>query len=122
MAAKLKIVPGERWGDFQIQKKKGKITFDELMRFMHEREQIFQHDGKMCIVAFRISGERDMYSYMDEWNGQSEGDALDIILVEDDMVCTICGNSRLYLQYCPDCGRELTVKEKPTGGCNADGQ
>ena len=112
MAAKLKIVRGDRDTDYQIQKKKGKITFDELLRFMHERDQTFQFDGMLCVVAFRVSSERDMYSYMDEWNGAPEGDALDIMMIGDDTVCPFCGENRLFLQYCPDCGRELIVKEK----------
>lgn len=110
MAAKLKIEWDESPDKLIVTKKKGKITFDELMRFFHERDQINAFDGSLITVAFRVNAERDMYSFMDEVYGEPEGDTLTVYVVGDESKCPICGNIA-YTQYCPECGRKLFGKE-----------
>ena len=106
MAAKLNL----EWGDGNdiiLTKKKGKITFDEVLRFMHEREQLWSFDGDLMIFQFRVSDQHDMVDFSEEMHGASEGDMVVLQVVGDDTVCPVCGEKRLFPQYCPDCGRKL---------------
>lgn len=107
MAAKLTWEWGERDTEIIISKKRGKITFDELMRFMHEQEQLRTFDGDLVLTMFRVSSQRDMYTYLDALFGEPEGDTLTVQIVQDDTRCPVCGEKRLFPQYCPDCGRKL---------------
>ena len=59
MAAKLTL----EWGDGNdliLRKKKGKITFQEVLMFMHEREQLFNFDGDLMVFQFRVSDQHDV--------------------------------------------------------------
>ena len=110
MAAKLTW----EWGDqannvIVVHKKKGKITYDELFQFFHEREQLIQFDGCIVVTAFQISSERDMHPFSYEMLGEPEGDSQEVILIQDDTVCPFCGKNRLYPQYCPECGAKVEV-------------
>lgn len=114
MAAKLTMEWTDKPGTVVLNKKKGKITFDEVIRFFHEREQLYQFEGALVVMAFRVLSERDMFPY-DFMGGEPEGDTLEVLLVsgDSDDECPICGN-HAYLQYCPDCGRKLFGKEDAT--------
>lgn len=86
-----------------VRKARGKITMQELVEFMHEREQIWSFDGKLAIFMFRVNGEADLHPY--GWN-EPQGDAQDLLMLEDGMRCPIC-SQEMFIQYCPDCGRKL---------------
>lgn len=107
MAARLTWTYGDRDDEIIVLKKKGKITFDELIRFMHEREQLNIFDGDLAVIAFRVNSERDLYDFATELTGVPEGDTLDVMIVGDETICPVCGEKRLFPQYCPDCGRKL---------------
>ena len=108
--SKLKWSWGERDGDLIIRKSRGKITFDELFRFMHESDQINAFDGDLMVIQFRVSDQHDMYDYVDEVYGEPEGDTLEVQFVTDDSPCPCCGENRIFPAYCPDCGRKLIEK------------
>ena len=75
----------------------------ELMEFMHESKQISAFDGKLAIFLFRVNGDADLHPY--GWIEQ-QGDAQDLLIIEDESRCPIC-NHKMFIQYCPDCGRKL---------------
>ncbi len=100
---------GERDGEVIIRKKKGKITIDELIRFMHEPDLLNSFDGDLVLIQFRVSSNRDMWDYMDDFYGKPEGDIQVIEIVTDDSICPVCGEHRLFPGYCPDCGRKLII-------------
>lgn len=112
MAAKLTWTWGERNDEIEISKKKGKITIDELFRFMHEQEQLNCFDGALVVYAFRVNGDRDMWNYLEDFSGAPEGDVVTVQIVGDDTLCPVCGEKRLFPQYCPDCGRKLEEPKK----------
>lgn len=108
---KLSIEWGDRDGDLIITKKKGKISFDELIRFMHEQNQLNMFDGDLVVIQFMVSSQRDMYNYLEDFIGEPEGDSMVVNIVTDDSVCPCCGEKRLFPAYCPDCGRRLDEKK-----------
>jgi len=81
---------GDYGSEITIRKAKGKITFDELFRFFHERDMLNLFDGDIIVVSFCVHAERDMYDYNDIF-GEPAGDSLDVQVVQDDTVCPICG-------------------------------
>lgn len=106
MAAKLSIEYGDN-NDIILSKKRGKISFAEVIEFMHEREQLFQFDGMLFVFQFRVSSEHEMYDYGYAMHGEPEGDSIVLNLVGDDTLCPVCAEKRLFPQFCPDCGRKL---------------
>lgn len=94
-----------------IRKKKGMLTVDEIMRFLHERDQLNVFDGDLAVIVFRVNSERDMCPF-GEWN-RPEGDAQDVYMIGDEEFCPICGQNKLFPQYCPSCGEKIKV---PKGG------
>ena len=104
--AKLKLERGDN-NDLVITKARGKITFDEVIRFMHERDQLFSYDGALMVFAFRVSDQNDMIDFSEDMFGASDGDMVVLQMVGDDDPCPVCGEKRLFPQYCPDCGRKL---------------
>ena len=107
MAAKLTWEWGERSDEIVIRKKRGKITFDELFRFLHEPDQLNAFNGDLAVIQFMISDQRDMYDYSTTLFGEPEGDQLNVIIVTDESSCPCCGKNKLFPAYCPDCGRKL---------------
>ena len=106
MAAKLSL----EWGDGDdiiITKKKGKITFSEVIEFLHNRENLSMFDGDLFVYQFRVRESNDMYDFASEMFGEREGDMIVLQRVEDESLCPVCGEKRLFPQYCPDCGRKL---------------
>lgn len=95
-----------------IRKKKGMLTMDEIMRFLHERDQLNVFDGDLAVIVFRVNSERDMYPYGWDWN-KPEGDAQEVYMIGDEEFCPICGQNKLFPQYCPACGEKIKV---PTQG------
>lgn len=98
------------WGDDHdiiIKKKRGKLTVDEILHFLHEPEQVRAFDGMLALIAFRVNSERDLYPYSYEMHGEPEGDSRTVYMLEDDTVCPICGKNRLFPQYCPECGTKI---------------
>ena len=102
---------GDRDGDIIVEKKRGKITIDELIRYLHEPDQLNCFDGDLMVIQFRVSDQKDMYDYSDVIFGESEGDSQLVQLVTDDSACPCCGKNRLFPAYCPDCGRKLVEKK-----------
>ena len=102
---------GDRDGDIIVEKKRGKITIDELIRYLHEPDQLNCFDGDLMVIQFRVSDQKDMYDYSDVIFGEPEGDCQLVQLVTDDSVCPCCGKNRLFPAYCPDCGRKLVEKK-----------
>ena len=103
------------WGDDHeiiIHKKKGKLTVDEIMRFLHEPEQMNLFEGMLAVIAFRVNRERDLYPYSYLMIGELEGDSQTVYMVEDDSMCPICGKNTLFPQYCPACGEPVKVKKE----------
>lgn len=90
-----------------IKKPKGKLTMQEIVEFMHQREQANVFEGKLCLIMFRINQDADLYPY--DWlsvDGEPTGDAQDVYVYEDGNNCPICGNE-MFVQYCPQCGEPL---------------
>ena len=110
MAAKLTMEYGDRPGEVILMKKKGKITFDEVMRFFHDPERLLMFDGALVVTAFRVNSERDMFPYSELISGEPEGDEQSVWIVDDGSSCPICGQE-IYLQYCPQCGENLLRKK-----------
>lgn len=109
MPAKLTWEYGDEDGDtIVIRKKKGLLTVDEILRFLHERDQLNVFDGSLAVIAFRITSERDLYPFGSYFT-KPEGDAQDVFIVDDDTPCPLCGKSRLFPQYCPECGEKIKI-------------
>ena len=106
MAIRITIERGDG-DDIILCKKKGKITFDEVIRFLHQRDQLFQYDGDLFVWQFIVSDQHDMYDFASEMLGEPEGDCIVLQRVADESICPVCGKKRLFPQYCPDCGRSL---------------
>lgn len=111
MAAKLEWEWADNCRDIIVRKKKGKLTYDEVFRFMHEPEMMNMFEGCLVLTTFRVNKDRDMWSYMDDYIGESAGDSQELMIIGDDTVCPICNEHRLFPQYCPECGHELKVKK-----------
>lgn len=89
-----------------IRKPKGKLTVDEIVAFLNEREQIYAFgEGALCVIAWRNSS--DSYSGWD-LSGEQKGDDAEVFVLQDDSQC-FCGKV-LHLQYCPKCGEPLWDK------------
>lgn len=110
MAAKLTWEWGDRPGEVILHKKKGKITYDEVMCFFHEQNMLNMFDGTLVLTMFRVNSERDMYPYSTLICGEPEGDEQTVWIVDDGSSCPICGQE-IYLQYCPQCGEKLYGKK-----------
>ena len=101
------------WNDNQtgiiVRKRRGKITVDEIIRFINEQKQYNCFAGMLWVVMGRCMGEEYLYDgYADD---DDPGDTLTIYLMGDDNRCPVCGELRKAVQYCPDCGRQLWGKE-----------
>ena len=111
MASKLTLEWGDR-NDIILHKKKGKITFAEVIEFMHEREQLRSFDGDLIVFQFRVSEAHDIVDFAEQMYGAPEGDTIVLDVVQDESICPVCGEKRLFPQYCPDCGRKLEEPAK----------
>ena len=80
--------------------------------FMHEREQLFNFDGDLMVFQFRVSDQHDVVDFAEEMYGAPEGDMIVLQRVGDEDLCPVCGEKRLFPQYCPDCGRKLDEPRK----------
>jgi len=98
---------GENQTQITIRKPRGKIAMQELIEFMHEPKQLNCFDGKLAIFMFRINSDADLIPF--GWE-EPAGDAQDLMVIENETPCPLC-NHRMFLQYCPDCGRKLFGKE-----------
>lgn len=97
----------ENGTDIIIRKEKGKLTLDDIWNFMHRRENTWAHDGKLAAWVFRVDADRDLS--FDMFQGETEGDAVELIMIEDGRECPFCGKNTLYPQYCPGCGEKVRV-------------
>lgn len=97
--------------DIIIRKEKGKLTLDEIWEFMHRREQTFAHDGKLAVWIFRVDADRD--GSFGEFEPEDAGDSVELIMIEDDRLCPICGRNTLHPQYCPGCGEKIKFPRLP---------
>lgn len=112
MAAKLTWEYGDDDGhSIVIHKSKGRLTMDEIMRFLHERDQLSVFEGMLAVMAFRVNGERDLCPYSLDFFGKPEGDSQEVYMIGDDEICPLCGKNKLFPQYCPECGTKL-IQEK----------
>lgn len=106
---KLSWTWSERNHEIIIHREKGRLTMDDIWNFLHQRDQIVCFDGALAVIMFRINGDRtpDLYESADDGDDQA------VIIVDDGTPCPICGDSELYLQYCPACGEKLKVTKAP---------
>lgn len=98
------------WGDKQdqiiIRKAKGKLTMDDIWKFLNDREQTMVFgEGALAVIGFRIDSTRDSGWFYED---KAEGDEQEVFILADDSHC-FCGEL-IYPQYCPDCGRKLYGK------------
>ena len=91
-----------------IRKKKGMLTFEEVFRFMHERDMVNIFNGSLVVAMFRVHDELDTWA--EEFHEKPEGDEQGLFIIWDDADCPICGEHKLFPQYCPECGHEVKVK------------
>ena len=97
------------WGNNRnviiVRKKRGKITQDELIRFMNESGQYNVFGGALMIQMFRVNGTE----YLDDGylNEDSGDDTAVLYILDDGGVCPVCGALREAIQYCPECGHRL---------------
>ena len=111
MAAKLTWEYSDEAGhEITIRKKKGMLTVDEIVRFLHERDQLNVFDGMLAVICFRVNSERDMFPY-NLWD-KPEGDAQDVYMIGDEELCPLCGKHTLFPQYCPACGEKIKVPKE----------
>ena len=92
-----------------IRKKKGKLTYEDVWRFMHEQEQLNVFEGALIVDMFRPMRDRcdgwdDLFSQADE------GDAQMFYFIQDDTPCPICGRDDLFPQCCPACGETIKME------------
>ena len=105
--AKLTWEYGDKDDQIIIRKSKGKLTVQEIMDFMSQREQILDFgEGALCVIAWRM--KEDTYSGWDMYT-ENPGDAVDLFVLQDSSTC-FCGKT-LFPQYCPECGTKL-LQEK----------
>ena len=90
-------------GILSVKKSKGKITLDEIVEFFHEQKQINCFDGAIVMFMFRVNGDADLYPY--GWE-EKKGDVQDLMILDDENGCPIC-NGKMFVQYCPECGKKL---------------
>lgn len=105
MAAKLSW----EWADgaehsIIVRKKKGRLSLDDIWDFMHTQEMLNAFEGSLVCWIFRPLRDRDS-----GWFGYEgdEGDAQELIIVQDETRCPICGRNDLFADYCPACGEKL---------------
>ena len=91
-----------------VRKSRGKISLEELLEFFHDHKQINAFDGKIVMFMFRVNQDADLYPYGYE---DPKGDEKDLYILEDDVGCPICGG-KMFVQYCPECGKKLYGEEK----------
>ena len=104
--AKLTVEYAENGRELIIRKARGKLTFDEVVKLLNSNQYYNSFAGMLGVFQFRIKGNEYLYDgYSDD---DDEGDVVILDMVGDDSVCPVCGKHKLYPQYCPECGRELT--------------
>lgn len=96
---------GENLTDIIIRKDKGKLTLDDIWYFLHRPEQLNVFDGKIAVIMFTVSSDRD--ESLSIFEDKDAGDAQLIHFVEDDSQCPICGRNKVFQEYCPECGTKL---------------
>lgn len=95
-----------------IRRKRGRITVDEIVRFMNEERQYNAFAGMLWVILGRVKGPEYLYDgYSDD---EDPGDTVEVLLMGDEDLCPVCGELRKAVQYCPDCGRQLWGKEGAT--------
>lgn len=98
---------GEKQDQIIIRKAKGKLTMDDIWKFLNNYEQTRAlGEGALAVIAFRMYSDRDDGWYSED---KEEGDSQEVFILGDDSHC-FCGEL-IYPQYCPDCGRKLFGKE-----------
>ena len=108
MPEKLTWEYGDKEDQIIIRKPKGKLTMQEIVDFMNQREQLFDFgEGALCVIAWRMSSET--YSGW-EMHGEQAGDAVDLFVLQDSSTC-FCGKT-LFPQYCPECGTNLIQRKE----------
>ena len=101
--AKLSWEYTDRNDQIVIRKPKGKLTVEEIVEFLNEREQRYAFgEGTLCVIAWRIK-DGDTYQGFD-WE-KNEGDSQEVWVLGDEAKC-FCGRT-LHTQYCPECGHKL---------------
>lgn len=101
----------ENGTDIIIRKDRGRLTLDDIWEFLHRREQTWAHDGKLAMWIFRVDSDRDASFSM--YQNESDGDSVELVMVEDDRVCPICTRTTLHPQYCPGCGEKIRWPKLP---------
>lgn len=100
-----------------LRKDKGRLTLDEIFKFMHTRDMISQHEGDLVCWFFRVRSDREP-PYMDDWFGdQDKGDSQALYIVGDQDQCPICG--AVETLYCPECGWPLVERPAAEPGEDA---
>lgn len=87
-----------------IKKKKGKLTVDEIMKFLQQYEQMNRlGEGSLCVIAWRNIA--DNYNGWDDPDEEQPGDSVIVDVLQDSSRC-FCGRV-LNVQFCPNCGEKL---------------
>ena len=87
-----------------IEKKKGKLTMNEIFNFLHEPEQLRRFDGDLAMITFRVNSNRQS----DIFDEDDDGDSQLVLMVGEDSPCE-CGKSH-DINKCPKCGASLMVQ------------
>lgn len=103
---KITFERGRQDNEIILRKDKGKITLDEIWKFMHSADMLNQFEGDLVTWVFRIRRDREP-DYMSEFDADP-GDSQALYIVGDQDQCPICG--AVETLYCPECGWPLVEK------------
>ena len=100
-----------RWdGEIVLRKDKGKLTLDEIWKFMHSQDMLNQHENDLVTWVFRIRRDREP-DYMSDLF-EDQGDSQVLYVLTDGDKCPICG--KVATLYCPECGWPLKEADDET--------